>query len=448
VHLRTEDGEWRGSVPDKRSQFVALRNCSGGGDRQGNRAGTLAWMDLVTDAFSLTITPKQVATPGRVGAVRCGGPTRRTSNSASSARRTWVASAAGPCDLPSHRVRIGSVTNYRLFLFVGGLALRGSVPAGNAQAHELGGVRWGREVPEVVRTTLRAHGWNDFQFPEPAWLATTGDWGKASLLVIDYAGSESADLAHTLVLSRAIRFMDLLTLMKGGTPRIVGSVFATRHPHRDWQAISLSTPAAARTGSDLLALLPDSAPVQLSGAAHALPAVINDARLGLWLRLFRAACQTEGWDARIFQLFVLLDVIGREYIRPRVDVLDDKQRPLRNDNGKRATTSQPRGRLYQLVRDALAECQVPESTLLAHPDHNLWHEAGIWLDIRDAVAHEGAWTTTPSRKGDGWQRVRSAAASTARGGTLDEGVQRYERALGAAAETVLYAVIARSQRRT
>jgi hypothetical protein len=340
------------------------------------------------------------------------------------------------------------VPPYRLFLFVGGLAVRETVATGDARAHDLAGVRWGREVPEVVLPALREHGWDDFVFPAPAWLATTGDWGKACVVIVDVAadpepGAGSAGSPHQQAMARAIRFMDLLTLMKGGTPRVVAAVFADRRPDGGWQPLALSAPGAARRGSDLLALLPDRAEPRLPTVEEAVCAVAADPRLVLWLRLFRAACQTDGWDARTFQLFVLLDVIGQAHVAPRQPVLDDDQRPLRNDNGKPATTAQPRGRLYQLVRAAISHCSVPHSAVVTHPDHSLWHEIGIWLDIRDTVAHEGSWTAT-ARRGPGWERVRVAASTAARGGSLEEGVQRYERAIGAAAETVLHAAIAGS----
>ena len=334
------------------------------------------------------------------------------------------------------------MTGHRLFVFVGGLSLRETVTAGDVRAHELAGVRWGREIPEVVPSVLIEHGWDDFSFPGPAWLATTGDWGKASVVIVDDddSGVELARSTHLRAMARAIRFMDLITLIKGGTPRVVAAVFAARTAAGGWQALALSAPSAARTGSDLLALLPDQAKPRLRTIDEASLAAIADPQLVLWLRLFRAACQTDDWDARTFQLFVLLDVVGQAHVVPRQPVLASNNRPLRNDNGKVATTSQPRGRLYHLVQQALDACSVPESTVLTHPDHSLWHEIGIWLDIRDTVAHEGSWTAA-SRHGSSGDRVRAAATVAARGGGLDEGVLRYERAIGAAAETVLHAAI-------
>ncbi len=323
--------------------------------------------------------------------------------------------------------------------------------AGDVRAHELAGVRWGREIPQVVPAVLVEHGWDDFSFPGPAWMATTRDWGKASVVIVDSdfdsdsdsdsdSDEELAASTHRRAMARAIRFMDLLTLIKGGTPRVVASVFAASTAAGGWQALALSAPGAARMGSDLLALLPDQAEPRLGTIGRASVAATADPRLVLWLRLFRAACQTDGWDARTFQLFVLLDVIGQVHVAPRQPVLGTNNRPLRNDNGKAATTSQPRGRLHHLVQQSLDACSVPESTVLAHADHSLWHEIGIWLDIRDTVAHEGSWTAE-GRRGPSWERIRAAATAAARGGGLDEGVQRYERAIGAAAETVLHAAI-------
>jgi hypothetical protein len=336
------------------------------------------------------------------------------------------------------------VTSQRLFVFVGGLALRETVAAGDVRAYELAGVRWGREIPEVVPAVLIEHGWDDFRFPGPAWLATTGDWGKASLVIVDDdeadPDAQLAESSQLRAMARAIRFIDLLTLIKGGTPRVVASVFAARLAAGGWEALALSAPSAARTGSDLRALLPDHAEPRLLTIDEASMAVAADPRLVLWLRLFRGACQTDGWDARTFQLFVLLDVIGQAHVTPRQPVLANNERPLRNDNGKPATTSQPRGRLYQLVQQSLAAGSVPQEAVLAHPDHSLWHEIGIWLDIRDTVAHEGSWTPD-GRRGASWERVRAAASTAARGGGLDEGVLRYERAIGAAAEIVLHAAI-------
>lgn len=316
------------------------------------------------------------------------------------------------------------MTGHSLFVFIGGLSLRETLTAGDVRAHDLAGVRWGREIPEVVPAVLTEHGWDDFSFPGPAWLATTGDWGQASLVIVDDESNSGEDLAgsaHLQAMARAIRFMDLITLIKGGTPRVVASVFAARTSAGGWQALALSAPSAARTGSDLLSLLPDQAEPRLGTIGNASVAATADPQLVLWLRLFRAACQTEGWDARTFQLFVLLDVIGQAHVAPRQPVLASNNRPLRNDNGKAATTSQPRGRLYHLVQQSFDACSVPESTVLAHAGHSLWHEIGIWLDIRDIVAHEASWTAE-GRRGSSWERVRAAATVAARGGGLDEGV--------------------------
>lgn len=96
-----------------------------------------------------------------------------------------------------------------------------------------------------------------------------------------------------------------------------------------------------------------------------------------------------------------------------------------------------------LVAETLGALSLSHAPLLAHPSHTLWHEVGVWLDVRNAVAHEGLWAPQPHVSSDpsAQRRVTEAFETVARGGGLDAGTIAYTDTCSAAAEAVLRAAV-------
>jgi hypothetical protein len=168
----------------------------------------------------------------------------------------------------------------------------------------------------------------------------------------------------------------------------------------------------------------------------------SDPRLPLWMSLHRDNVAEPRWDAQIFRTCSLLETIAREVLPAGpTPIVDQDSNPINGHDGQPATSSHARGALYALVRHCLNVLSIADRPLLAHPDRNLWDEIGVWVDIRNTVAHEGHWLPAPlpARRPAARDRVTAAFELAARGSSLDAGWQRYADTAIAAAEVVLRA---------
>jgi hypothetical protein len=178
------------------------------------------------------------------------------------------------------------------------------------------------------------------------------------------------------------------------------------------------------------------------------PRVGRDRRTVLWLSLHRGIAAEPRWDVRMFRLCALLETIARELVSPPVALLDRGGQTLLGHDGQVAALGTARGMIYLLTRRALDALSLADSTLCAHPSRSLWEEVGVWVDVRNAVAHEGQWLPPPlpSDKPARQRRTANAFQIAARGDGMDSGWMRYVDTCAAAAEVVLRAVGAGASR--
>jgi len=246
------------------------------------------------------------------------------------------------------------------------------------------------------------------------------------------------------VAALANQLADLVTLSHGGEPRVVACAFeASEDQEQSWRPIVLMVGGGRQPGTALDRLAHASGLPSLDPTA-VWDRAASDVRFSLWLSLFRSAASEPRWDAQMFRVCALLETVAATGVSISAEPLrDSRGRGLLGHNGQPATTQAARGRLYVLLRDSLSALEMDERPLLSHPAHSLWDEVGIWLDVRNAVAHEGGWSPPPLNTQHPGRRDRVAAAfsATARGGGLDSGWLRYAEASVAGAEAVLRAAL-------
>lgn len=274
---------------------------------------------------------------------------------------------------------------------------------------------------------------------QPTW--ATQLWPRRQLALAVSSAVEGEARTMPLVLALvAGRMTDVLALSHGGDPRVYVSAFELSDDGATWRTAAVMLGEGPWPGSTLDRL------AEGRGLAALDPAVAwrtapSDLRLALWLALYRGAAAERAWDARMFRLFALLETMAREAFPQPTPVVDADGVPVVKADGTPVTTATARGATYMLVRRGLQVLRLDGAVLCTHTDRTLWEEVGVWVDVRNTVAHEGVCRPAPAPTRRPATRERTAAAFELAGrGDLDEGSRRYAETCAAGAEVVLRAV--------
>jgi hypothetical protein len=275
-----------------------------------------------------------------------------------------------------------------------------------------------------------------------AWAPQVAPRRRLALAVcqrLETAEASKAIQAHSLLVARLV---DLLALTHGGAPREVGGVVEVAEPEGTWRTLAILAGQGPWPGSPLAQLATD----QLAIGQLTLPELWRqpqrDPRAPVWLSLHRGIAGEPRWDVRLLRLVALLEAIAIETIPAGQAVVDRTGAQLFDYDGKPAGSTDARGRIYLLLDRCLAALHLADEPLRTQPEHSLWHEIGIWRDVRNAVAHEGRCPLPRSGAGTTRQRrVVAAFERAARGGSLDGGWLRYADTAAAAADLVLRAAV-------
>jgi hypothetical protein len=112
------------------------------------------------------------------------------------------------------------------------------------------------------------------------------------------------------------------------------------------------------------------------------------------------------------------------------------------------TTKHARGKVYELLMHMASK--VPTSPvsftrqkLSPNVDaaEQLWDEVGIWVQVRNDVAHEGAWQPPHPTEKPEHAAARAAIASRGHDGTFEFGSREIVKKIQEAVRTVLFAAI-------
>ena len=274
---------------------------------------------------------------------------------------------------------------------------------------------------------------------QPTWGVQLWPRRKLALAICSPVEGDAGAIAVIQAVSG--RMTNVLALAYGGDPRVYISAFElSEDDGTTWRTAGVMLGEGPYPGSPLDRLaegrgLPALDPAAVWGAGAAEP------RLALWLSLYRAAVAERVWDTRMFRFCALLETVARETYPHRAAVLDAHGVPILSAQGSPIDTAAVRGPAYMLVGRGLRALDLGEEVLCAHPDRSLWEEVGIWYDVRNVVAHEGACRLepTPMRRPAVRQRI-AAAFQHAGGGDPQRGSQSYADACAGSAEVVLRAI--------
>jgi hypothetical protein len=274
---------------------------------------------------------------------------------------------------------------------------------------------------------------------QSTWGAQLWPRRKLALAVCSPVAGDAGGIAVVHAMSG--RMTDVLALAHGGDPRVYISAFElSEDDGASWRTAAVMLGEGPYPGSTLDRLADGRGLPALDPAAvwRAAPA---DPRLALWLSLHRAAVAERVWDARMFRFCALLETIGRETYQEPAPVVDAHGAPILNAEGRPTETTTARGAAYMLLRRGLHALDLDEVVLCTHPDRPLSDEVGVWYDVRNAVAHEGACRLepTPMRTPALRQRI-TAAFQLAGRGDLERGAQSYADACAGGTEVVLRAI--------
>lgn len=281
-------------------------------------------------------------------------------------------------------------------------------------------------------------------------MASTASRSPVTLVKLE--GPASDAVAARLLFQHIVELArHALVLVYGGAARLVGSFLEYTEEDGAWIPLSCEAGGPATWSvSQLQRLKPDGYPLpdlQLGLVATSLAA---RPVVALWCGLFSGVANEPRWDIRIFRLWSILETIAGRVGLPEARALatDGTELELpprvverrRNARGGRPPASDG---VYLLLLLAQEHLGLPQEVAVTHPDHDLWCEVTVWNAIRNAVAHEGAWLAPPhpTLKPNQRRIVIEAATRAARGGQLDEGLDRYADHLQANVEAVLRAAL-------
>ncbi len=251
--------------------------------------------------------------------------------------------------------------------------------------------------------------------------------------------AESSKAALEESRRNALMLLDLVTLRRGAPPRLLGGMVGEQgNP----ASVRFWVEGSGYTGNLVGGFLSGEDPVSLLNQWRG---IASDPRSRLWLSLYADALADGRWDYRIFRCFNLLEGIGGEVLRARQTVTDEAGQPLIQANGRPYTTSQARGKVFELMKlvagrtnQALQNFAVGGAT----PARTPWDEVAVWVAIRNAVAHRGAWeTSTGSTPSAADQRVAAEISSLGHDGSFVSGADASLRAIRVAVDSTLYAAL-------
>lgn len=295
-----------------------------------------------------------------------------------------------------------------------------------------------RYLTEFISEPLKQLGFAT-AFYRPALMAS----GSAARPVVGLVmEAESSDVGEVASLFRLLcdQICTSLVFVYGGDARVLAQITEISDDGgASWRSLSFAHGGPSHIVGELAALAPDGWSPPTPSLADAVDAFRQRPLVGLWCTLFASAVGEPRWDVRILRLWAVLETTAKRVVPKDAAVVDENEMQLTTHDGKPAKAKDARGAVYLLLQRTRELLPVPDEIALCHPDHKLWDEVDVWLTIRNGVAHDGAWPSSRSTPAS-LARVAAAVERAARkGGTPEEGLDRYVRHLKAWAEAVLVA---------
>lgn len=300
----------------------------------------------------------------------------------------------------------------------------------------------GTDVPEVLNAVIKQLGFGSVLDAEQ-WMNQMRQRRPAVVVHIPKVRASDGRAAHEVSRDTARQLLDLLALRRGAAPQLLGGVVG----RPDGRGV-LQYAGFWVEGSNYAGNLAGGA---LSGEGqHGLllhwDGLSVDPRARLWLSLHANAIADGRWDYRLFRYFNRLEGIAAEVVPSGGVVRDDQGNPRMRTSRDPYTTDHARGKVYELLRLVATRMQEAETNFTTRRADGapvgLWDEVGVWLPIRNAVAHRGSWALPQGQsRRPGEAVAESEVKARAHDGTFTGGIWAMERTMGSAVESTLYAAL-------
>jgi hypothetical protein len=172
----------------------------------------------------------------------------------------------------------------------------------------------------------------------------------------------------------------------------------------------------------------------------------REPRARLWLSLYAEAKADYRWDYRLFRCFQLLEGIASEIVPEGIQILDDDGNLRLTPRGEPYTSDRMHGKVYELLRSVAFVSQAAQVNFTGYRQNDtpvsLWDQVGLWIEIRNEVAHRGSWLPPggqpPSAK---HVAVMADIATRTYGGGVRDGHQAVIMAIEEAVKSTLIAAL-------
>lgn len=331
---------------------------------------------------------------------------------------------------------------YRLAVLAEGVRLPASLTVAGGIEIAPVSARLGREGFAVMNAILAEAGFVSV-VTEQTWMTILGPRQPLFSLVTppyDGADPEAWQRLNALVTIA----IEAVSLTFGGSGRLVGSVTELFRADEGWRTLTILVGGPNWPISQLRRLLPDGVEFPKFSPDEIMTTMVTRPQLAIWISLFIGAAGEPRRDVRHVRLWSALEAIAGEVVPAGEGVVDLDGTTVVYGDGTPASTSAARGRVMRLVVEALQAVGLPAGTVLAHPDHTLWEEVGVWKHVRDFIMHSGVWRPAGTGETDPRRvKVSERATHAARGDPVSAGLDRYESCLQAATEVVIRAAVGR-----
>lgn len=297
----------------------------------------------------------------------------------------------------------------------------------------------GRELRRTFNDLLAARGFVS-EFDRPMWAVQLAPRRRLAFVATPPVEVDEIAPASMEATRELRRLVNVLALTHGGAPQIFAAANeVSSDGGKSWRPLALMAGSGVYPGNVLERLLPDGELLTAVDPRDIWLHAKSSPLIALWLSLYRGISAENRWDVRVLRACSLLEAIGRERVDRSTGVVDEAGNALFDHGGKQATTRQLRGLTYVLVRDGVEAVLSSPRVLLTRDTQSLWDEVGIWVDIRNMVAHEGQWLppALASTLEDSQRRSAAALKLAGRSDGYDSGGRRYNDTVMAATEVVL-----------
>lgn len=297
----------------------------------------------------------------------------------------------------------------------------------------------GADTYRLLESATEVAGFAHLGF-RPAWMAIhAGTQYPAVGVVARSIYATDPTVAHKMFLQAVEVVGGLLAVARDCAPRPTAYTLEIRDQSSgEWRGLMtgpFGTPYSGATGAGPAAGESQRELVAWFESWRSAP------RLQLWISQWSSAIATEHWDRQCLAIVTLLEGMSRELIPQPGRPLASDGTQLSGWDGKVSNAGIARSRVYQLLMRVAKSLEIEATEFVSGKESDLWHEVGIWVDIRDAVAHHGSWMAALQPGSAADQRVLDYV-HIVNPSNPGEGLQAVQRTLRGAARVTLSALLA------